>query len=117
MGYSRTDRRWASTIRPYFFPAFVFRIQHLEDMLYIYAKNNLVMVNVYIKDPVVTRIWRDEKTPIIHFVAYTGGLLGLCMGFSLVSLFEIIFYTLKGVPWGKWFKMEKMRYIHPMHCY
>ena len=46
-------------------------------MLYIYAKNNLVMVNVYIKDPVVTRIWRDEKTPIIHFVAYTGGLLGL----------------------------------------
>ena len=114
MGYSRTDRRWEGkrniNNQALLSPYFVCRIQHLEDMLYIYAKNNLVMVNVYIKDPVVTRIWRDEKTPIIHFVAYTGGLLGLCMGFSLVSLFEIIFYTLKGVPWGKWFKMEKMRY-------
>ena len=79
-------------------------------MLYIYAKNNLVMVNIYIKEPVVTRIWRDEKTPIIHFVAYTGGLLGLCMGFSLVSLFEIIYYTLKSLPWKKWFKLEDNRY-------
>ena len=35
---------------------------------------------------------RDEKIPIISFVANTGGLLGLCMGFSLVSVFEIIFH-------------------------
>ena len=44
------------------------------------------------KDPVVTRIMRDEKITIISFVANTGGLLGLCMGFSLVSVFEIIFH-------------------------
>ena len=82
------------------------RIQNLEDMLYIYAKNNLVMVNVYIKEPVVTEIYRDEKTPVINFVAYTGGLLGLCMGFSLVSLFEIIYYTLKSLPWRVWLHLE-----------
>ena len=35
---------------------------------------------------------RDEKIPIISFVANTGGLLGLCMGFSLVSVFEIVFH-------------------------
>ena len=35
---------------------------------------------------------RDEKIPIISFVANTGGLLGLCMGFSLVSVFEIMFH-------------------------
>ena len=52
------------------------------------------MVNVYIKDPVVTRILRDQKIPIIAFVANTGGLLGLCMGFSLVSLFEIVYHLL-----------------------
>ena len=81
----------------------------MEDMLFIYAKNNLVMVNIYIKEPVVTRIWRDEKIPVIHFVAYTGGLLGLCMGFSLMSLFEIVYYTLKSLPWMKWWKQEKVK--------
>ena len=67
------------------------------------------MVNIYIKEPVVTNIWRDQKTPIINFIAYTGGLLGLCMGFSLVSLFEILYYTIKTLPWKKWLRIEKNR--------
>ena len=54
------------------------------------------MINIfflfYFQDPVVTRIKRDQKIPIIGFVANTGGLLGLCMGFSLVSVFEIIYH-------------------------
>ena len=54
----------------------------------------MALVNVYIKDPVVTRIKRDQKIPIISFVANTGGLLGLCMGFSLISAFEVIFHML-----------------------
>ena len=79
----------------------------MEDILYIYAKNNLAVVNIYIKEPVVTNIWRDEKTPVINFIAYTGGLLGLCMGFSLVSLFEILYYTVKSLPWKKWLGFER----------
>ena len=79
----------------------------MEDILYIYAKNNLAVVNIYIKEPVVTNIWRDQKTPVINFIAYTGGLLGLCMGFSLVSLFEILYYTLKSLPWRKWLGFER----------
>ena len=66
----------------------------LEEDIFRYAKHNLAVVNVYIKDPVVTRILRDQKIPIIAFVANTGGLLGLCMGFSLVSLFEIVYHLL-----------------------
>ncbi len=61
----------------------------LEEEIFRYAKQNLAVVNVYIKDPVVTRILRDQKIPVISFVANTGGLLGLCMGFSLVSIFEV----------------------------
>ncbi len=49
------------------------------------------------QDPVVTRIKRDQKIPIIGFVANTGGLLGLCMGFSLVSAFEIVYHCLMTV--------------------
>ncbi len=61
----------------------------MEEEIFRYAKQNLAVVNVYIKDPVVTRILRDQKIPVISFVANTGGLLGLCMGFSLVSIFEV----------------------------
>ena len=48
------------------------------------------------EDPVVTTIMRDQKIPVIAFVANTGGLLGLCMGFSLVSVFEILYHALNG---------------------
>ena len=68
---------------------FAYRI---EEDIFRYAKKNLAVVNVYIKDPVVTRIKRDQKIPVIAFVANTGGLLGLCMGFSLVSVFEIVYH-------------------------
>ena len=44
----------------------------LEEDIFQYAKHNLAVVNVYIKDPVVTRILRDQKIPIIAFVANTG---------------------------------------------
>ena len=69
-------------------------IYRIEEDIFQYAKKNLAVVNVYIKDPVVTRIKRDQKIPIIAFVANTGGLLGLCMGFSLVSVFEILYHML-----------------------
>jgi hypothetical protein len=59
----------------------------IREEIFRYAKSNMALVNVYIKDPVVTRIKRDQKIPIIGFVANTGGLLGLCMGFSLVFKF------------------------------
>ena len=54
----------------YFFINLFFR---LEEDIFQYAKQNLAVVNVYIKDPVVTRILRDEKIPVIAFVANTGG--------------------------------------------
>ena len=53
----------------------------IREELFVYARRNLALVNVYIRDPVVTRIKRDEKIPLIGFVANTGGLLGLTMGF------------------------------------
>ncbi|CAB4060681.1 ASICN [Lepeophtheirus salmonis] len=64
----------------------------LKNLIFDYAKKNTALVNVYIKDPVVIRLKRDQKIPVIGFVANTGGLLGLCMGFSLVSAFEILYH-------------------------
>ena len=51
------------------------------------------MVNVYIKDPAVTQVVRDQKVPLIWFVANIGGILGLTMGMSLVTIFEIMHHV------------------------
>ena len=50
---------------------------------------------------------RDEKIPIISFVANTGGLIGLCMGFSLVSAFEIMYHC-GGAIKKKWTSSQKV---------
>jgi len=48
----------------------------LTKIVYRYARENLALVNVYIKDPSVTQVVRDQKVPVIWFVANIGGILG-----------------------------------------
>ena len=64
----------------------------LLSALFKYARENLAIVNIYIKPPVVTRIIKDENIPVIQFVANCGGILGLCMGCSLVTGFEVLYF-------------------------
>ena len=66
--------------------------EELLNSLFQYARENLALVNIYIKPPVVTRITKDERIPVIWFVANCGGILGLCMGFSIVTVFEVLHY-------------------------
>ena len=42
----------------------------------------------------MTQIVRDQKVPLIWFVANVGGILGLTMGMSLVTVFEILHHML-----------------------
>ena len=67
----------------------------LLNEIFKYARQNLALVNIYIKPPVVKRIMRDERIPVIWFVANCGGILGLCMGFSIVTAFEVLHYLLR----------------------
>ena len=67
----------------------------LLGAMFTYARQNLALVNIYIKPPVVKRIMRDERIPVIWFVANCGGILGLCMGFSIVTVFEVIHYLIR----------------------
>jgi hypothetical protein len=68
--------------------------QELVSVLYRYARENLALVNIYIKDPAVTKIKRDQRVPVIWFIANVGGILGLSMGCSLVTVFEILHHLL-----------------------
>ena len=44
---------------------------------------------------------RDQRIPIIWFVANCGGILGLCMGFSIVTVFEVLHYLAKMLVQGR----------------
>ena len=47
------------------------------------------------RDPYVTKYKRDVAMTWITWIANTGGLMGLCMGMSFVSIAEIIYYCCK----------------------
>ena len=61
--------------------------------MYIYGRENLAMVHVMIQSPYVTKIRRDVAMTFTTFIANSGGLLGLCIGFSFMSGIEIIFFS------------------------
>ena len=66
----------------------------VAKFLFTYARNSMAALRVFIKDPYYLLIRRDEQMPMISLLANAGGLLGLCMGLSLVSIFEIFYHLL-----------------------
>ncbi len=67
---------------------------NISQFMYNYAKNNFAILRVFIKDPYYTSIKCDEQIPMISFLGNAGGLVGLCLGFSLVSIFEIFYHCI-----------------------
>jgi hypothetical protein len=65
---------------------------YLVDFLFNYAEKNLAILYIYIKDPYYTSMTKDENIALISFIGNAGGLLGLCMGLSFVSVFEIVYH-------------------------
>jgi hypothetical protein len=65
--------------------------QTLIDEMYNYGRENLALVHVMIQSPYITKIKRDVSITFTNYMANTGGLLGLSIGFSFVSAFEILF--------------------------
>ena len=64
----------------------------LNNEMIEYGRKNLALVQVMMKSPYVTKIKRDVAMTFTTFVANSGGLLGLCLGFSFISGIEILFW-------------------------
>jgi len=58
-----------------------------------YAGENLAEIKLAIKAPSVQTMTRARAVTFVNFVGSTGGLLGLCLGFSFVSLVEFVYYV------------------------
>jgi len=66
----------------------------VSSFLFEYGRENIAVVNAFIKNPYYTLIKRDESMPTVAFLGNIGGLLGLCMGLSIISVFEIFYHLL-----------------------
>ena len=64
----------------------------IEKEIHNYARENLAIINIFIKESYTKRFRKTEKMSRISYIASSGGLLGLCMGFSFVSLAEIAYH-------------------------
>ena len=60
-------------------------------MITEYTRENIAKVYIYLREPFVKEIIREEKITLIQFIGSTGGLLGLFLGFSVVSVVEIFY--------------------------
>ncbi len=67
----------------------------VKNFVFSYAKNNFAVLKVFIRDPYYTLIVQDEDIPFITFIGNAGGLLGLSMGLSFITFFEIFYHLVK----------------------
>ena len=58
-----------------------------------YAKENTALVTSFLSTPFTQIIGVDEDTSIIDAISSVGGLMGLFMGFTMVTLAEVIYYS------------------------
>ncbi len=64
----------------------------LTGFLVKYAEENFSVLKIFFKDPYYTIIQKDEAITLTTFIANAGGILGLCLGLSFVSIFEVIYH-------------------------
>ena len=64
----------------------------LNIICFHFYRENLAIINIFIKESYTKRFRKTEKMSRISYIASSGGLLGLCMGFSFVSLAEIAYH-------------------------
>ena len=65
-----------------------------EDTVLRYMRENVAVVNMFLKQPYCELIMQDVDKTMISFVSDMGGILGLFLGFSFVSLLELLWYCM-----------------------
>ncbi|XP_053617368.1 pickpocket protein 28-like isoform X2 [Plodia interpunctella] len=57
-----------------------------------YFTENMLVVHFYFEDDTFMRLTKGEIFGLTEFLSNTGGLLGLCMGFSVMSAVELLYF-------------------------
>ncbi|XP_055910461.1 pickpocket protein 28-like [Eupeodes corollae] len=87
------------TFLPDFFSApishkgFSIQSQLIQNMSNQYASQNIAVVNMYFKENTFRSSYKQQFIGITDFLSNTGGLMGLFMGFSFISLAELVYFA------------------------
>lgn len=65
----------------------------IKELLFMYAKDNVAKVSLFFNEPVIKKEIRDIKLSRVMFMANVGGILGLAMGASIITLFEVLYHV------------------------
>ena len=74
-------------------PAVRAEYESLMALMQRYAAENLAQLQLIVKSPSVHMVKRDLSVTFVNFVGNLGGLLGLCLGFSFISLIEFVYHV------------------------
>ena len=55
-------------------------------------RDNLVEVGIFLRDPFYVKIEREMRISDLDIWSNIGGLMGLIMGFSFISLIELLYH-------------------------
>lgn len=67
-------------------------VQKISPRSADYIQNNLAIIHIFFIDNAYGGFTKSELIGFTEFLSNTGGLLGLFMGFSVISLIEIIYF-------------------------
>ena len=70
-----------------------FDFTKFKRLLVAYTEENTALITSFLSTPFTTIIGVDEDTSVIDAISSVGGLLGLFMGFTMVTLAEFIYYA------------------------
>ena len=84
------------------------------DAAITYAKENLAVVEVLLRDPYHEQIVRDRRMSRLSFLGAMGGWFGLCCGLSVISVIEMLYHAILLLI--ALYKKEPVRKI-PLHIY
>lgn len=65
----------------------------VSEFIYGYTNENFAVLKIFINYPFYTSYKKDEEMTILSFIANAGGLLGLCLGMSFVSITEVLYFV------------------------
>ena len=83
-----------------------FDFDEFSSTLTRYARDNIAFVKLYMREPFAEVLQVSVKTTALDYISNIGGLMGLCMGFSLVTVAEILYHGLDAI-WVKFFSSSK----------
>lgn len=70
----------------------IFQAINQQNPTYDAYEKDIAMVTFFFESSSVFQYSRDERLTLVGFISQIGGLLGLFMGFSFISAFEILYW-------------------------